>query len=86
MLSSIWLEKYVSPVLLKSAHGVPAAIAPGIGKCSCLARNTMANARPPPAELPTIPMFSGFAMVIATFHTAIASSSPAGNGKSGGMR
>ena len=62
----------MSPVLVESEKGVPHAIAAGSGRPSCFARRTMASVSPPPAELPNIAMFFGFAMVIATFHTAIA--------------
>ena len=40
----------------------------------------------PPADEPKIAMFAGFSILVAAFHTAIASSIAAGYGKSGGMR
>jgi hypothetical protein len=52
--------------------------APVKGSLSRLARSTIASVPFPPAEEPKMAMFSGLAILVAAFHTVIASSTPAG--------
>jgi len=77
-LSTIALVWKLSPSSVRSAIGVPGAIAPGSGSFSCFARSTMDSVIAPPAEEPKIAMLPGCAIFSAAFHTVMASSSPAG--------
>src|ERR1700693_5442204 len=69
MLSSHSFVLYVSPVSVRSTHGVPTASAAGNGRPSSLARKIIASTMPAPAELPKSPsVFGSFVSAIA-FHT-----------------
>src|SRR3954454_20941681 len=56
-LSTSSLVWKVSPTLVTSDIGVPEAMAPGIGRPSCLARRPISSTSAPPAEVPIKPMF-----------------------------
>ena len=75
-----------SPAPVRSAQGVPGAMAAGSGSPSAFARSTIASVKPPPAEVPKIAMRRGSCSATSARQTAIASSRPAGNGWSGGIR
>ncbi len=72
--------------MVRSAIGVPGAMAAGSGKPSCLARRIVSNVSAPPAEEPKMAILFGSDVFAAAFQTVMASSSAAGKKAAGGMR